>query len=103
MSGWSGETGDADEFLTPNLSCAANQSGVKFCNKDFEKLIDEARATPDAKKRLALYEQAQAIFKRERPWITMAHSTVYIPVRKDVQGFIMAPNGSVDFENVIRK
>ncbi|MDN3919445.1 ABC transporter substrate-binding protein [Roseateles violae] len=103
MSGWSGETGDADEFLTPNLSCAANKSGVKFCNKDFEKLIDEARATTDTKKRLALYEQAQEVFKRERPWITMAHSTVYIPVRKDVVGFIMAPNGSVDFENVYRK
>ncbi len=103
MSGWSGETGDADEFLTPNLSCAANQSGVKFCNKDFDQLIDAARATPDANKRLALYEKAQEIFKRERPWITMAHSTVYIPIRKDVTGFVMAPNGSVDFENVYRK
>jgi len=103
MSGWSGDNGDADDFLTPNLSCAANQSGVKFCNPEFEKLINDARATPDPKKRIAMYEQAQEIFKRERPWITMAHSTVYIPVRKDVQGFIMAPNGSVDFENVWRK
>jgi len=103
MSGWSGDNGDADDFLTPNLSCAANQSGVKFCNPEFEKLINDARATPDPKKRIAMYEQAQEIFKRERPWITMAHSTVYIPVRKDVQGFIMAPNGSVDFEGVYRK
>lgn len=103
MSGWSGETGDADDFLTPNLSCAANKSGVKFCNAAFEKLIDEARATPDAAKRNALYEKAQEIFKHERPWITMAHSTVYIPVRKDVVGFKMAPNGSVDFEGVHRK
>ncbi|MFG6430947.1 ABC transporter substrate-binding protein [Roseateles sp. LYH14W] len=103
MSGWSGETGDADDFLTPNLSCAANKSGIKFCNAEFEKLIDEARATPDQKKRIALYEKAQEIFKRERPWITMAHSTVYIPVRKDVVGFKMAPNGSVDFEGVYRK
>lgn len=103
MSGWSGETGDADEFLTPNLSCAANTSGVKFCNAEFDKLIDQARATTDTKKRLAMVEQAQEIFKRERPWITMAHSTVYIPVRKDVTGFVMAPNGSVDFENVVRK
>src|SRR5262249_34651747 len=61
MSGWSGETGDADEFLTPNLSCAANSSGVKFCNKDFEKLIDEARGTTDTARRLALYVQAQEI------------------------------------------
>jgi peptide/nickel transport system substrate-binding protein/dipeptide transport system substrate-binding protein len=103
MSGWGGETGDADEFLTPNLSCAANQSGVKFCNKDFEKLIDDARATVDPKKRAVMYEQAQEIFKRERPWITMAHSAVYIPLTRDVVGFIMAPNGSVDFENVYRK
>ncbi|MFG6412655.1 ABC transporter substrate-binding protein [Roseateles sp. DC23W] len=103
MSGWSGETGDADDFLTPNLSCAANKSGIKFCNAEFEKLIDEARATPDQAKRLAMYEKAQEIFKRERPWITMAHSTVYIPIRKDVVGFKMAPNGSVDFEGVYRK
>jgi ABC-type transport system substrate-binding protein len=103
MSGWSGETGDADEFLTPNLSCAANKTGIKFCNPEFERLIDAARATPDPKTRAVLYEQAQVIFKYERPWITMAHSTVYIPMRKDVQGFIMAPNGSVDFENVYRK
>jgi len=103
MSGWSGETGDADEFLTPNLSCAANKNGIKFCNAQFEKLIDEARATPDQAKRNALYEKAQEIFKHERPWITMAHSTVYIPIRKDVVGFKMAPNGSVDFEGVYRK
>ena len=103
MSGWAGETGDADEFLTPNLSCAANKTGVKFCNPAFDKLIDEARASTDPKKRIALYAQAQQLFKRERPWITMAHSTVYIPVRQDVTGFVMAPNGSVDFENVTRK
>jgi peptide/nickel transport system substrate-binding protein/dipeptide transport system substrate-binding protein len=102
MSGWSGETGDADEFLTPNLSCAANKTGIKFCNKEFDALIDAARATTDAEQRKALYEKAQQIFKYERPWITMAHSTVYIAYRHDVHGFIMAPNGSVDFENVYR-
>jgi len=103
MSGWSGDTGDADDFLTPNLSCAANQTGVKFCDKEFDKLINEARGSTDTKKRMALYEKAQVIFKKERPWITMAHSTVYIPVRRDVQGFVMAPNGSADFEDVYRK
>ncbi|MDI4634422.1 ABC transporter substrate-binding protein [Pelomonas sp. V22] len=102
MSGWAGETGDADEFLTPNLSCAANTTGVKFCNREFEALIDAARVTPDADKRRQLYELAQVVFKRERPWIPMAHSSVYIPMRRDVQGLVMSPNGSVDFENVYR-
>ncbi|MDT9001858.1 ABC transporter substrate-binding protein [Paucibacter sp. APW11] len=103
MSGWGGETGDADEFLSPNLSCAANKNGVKFCNPDFDRLITEARGSTDPQRRIALYQQAQQLFKRERPWITMAHSTVYIPVRKDVVGFIMSPNGSVDFEGVYRR
>ncbi|MBH9552595.1 ABC transporter substrate-binding protein [Inhella gelatinilytica] len=103
MSGWSGDSGDADDFLTPNLSCAANKTGVKFCHPDFERLIDEARRTTDPAARNRLYEEAQALFKRERPWITLAHSTIYIPVRSDVQGFTMAPNGSVDFEGVYRE
>jgi ABC-type transport system substrate-binding protein len=104
MSGWSGEAGDPDEFLTPNLSCAANKGGgVKWCSPAFDKLIDEARSTPDTARRVALYEQAQQLFKDERPWITMAHSRVYIPVRKDVRGFKMAPNASVDFEGVWRE
>jgi ABC-type transport system substrate-binding protein len=103
MSGWSGDNGDADDFLSPNLTCAANPTGIKFCNAEFDKLVNEARATTDSKKRIALYEQAQDIFKRERPWITMAHSAVYIPVKSDVTGFLMAPNGSVEFENVYRK
>ena len=103
MSGWSGETGDADDFLTPNLSCAANKTGIKFCNAEFERLINDARATTDTPKRLALYEKAQEIFKAERPWITMAHSTVYIPIRRDIVGFKMAPNGSVDFRGVFRR
>ena len=102
MSGWSGDNGDADDFLTPNLSCASSSNGVKFCNAEFDKLIDEARGTTDVPKRLALYEKAQELFKRERPWITLAHSTVYIPATRDIKGFLMAPNGSVDFVDVAR-
>jgi peptide/nickel transport system substrate-binding protein/dipeptide transport system substrate-binding protein len=103
MSGWSSGTGQADDFLTPNLTCAASRGGIKFCNREFDALVEAARTEVDVNKRLALIEQAQEVFKRERPWIPMAHSTVYIPIRKDVKGFIMAPNGTVDFEGVYRE
>ena len=102
MSGWSTEVAAADEFLTPNLTCAASRGGIKFCNAEFDALVEAARAEVDEAKRLLLFEKAQTIFKRERPWITVAHSSVYIPLRKDVVGFVMAPNGSVDFEDVHR-
>jgi peptide/nickel transport system substrate-binding protein/dipeptide transport system substrate-binding protein len=103
MSGWSGDTGDADDFLAPNLTCAASRDGIKFCNAEFDRLVEQGRATIDPDQRNAIYRQAQAIFKRERPWITMAHSAIYIPVRRDVKGFVMVPNGSVDFEGVYRE
>ena len=103
MSGWSSDVASADDFLSPNLTCASSRNGIKFCNKEFDALLDTARAEVIDSKRLALFEQAQIIFKRERPWIPMAHSSVYIPVRKDVHGFVMAANGSVDFEGVVRK
>lgn len=100
MSGWSGDSGDPDDFLATNLTCAMNKTGVKFCNKEFDKLVEAGRRTTDPKQRAENYEKAQVIFKYERPWITMAHSTVYIPMSRKVEGFIMAPNGSVSFENV---
>jgi ABC-type transport system substrate-binding protein len=103
MSGWSTDVADADEFLTPNLMCAGSKGGIKFCNAEFDRLVDEARGTADGERRNALYRQAQEIFKRERPWMPMAHSSIYIPVRRDVQGFVMAANGSVDFEGVWRE
>jgi len=102
MSGWSGDSGDADDFLAPNLTCAASRGGIKFCNKEFDDLVAGARAETNEARRLAMYEKAQEIFKRERPWITMAHSTIYIPIRRDVQGFVMSPNGSVSFDGVYR-
>lgn len=102
MSGWSTDIATADEFLAPNLTCAASRGGIKFCNAEFDALVEAARGEVDEGRRLALIERAQELFKRDRPWITMAHSSVYIPLRKDVQGFVMAPNGSVDFEGVYR-
>jgi peptide/nickel transport system substrate-binding protein/dipeptide transport system substrate-binding protein len=103
MSGWTGDLADPDDFLTPNLSCASSRGGIKFCNAEFDRLLVAARAEADVAKRSALYEEAQLIFKRERPWITMAHSSIYIPLRSDVRGFIMSPNGGVDFEGVYRE
>ncbi len=103
MSGWSSDIAAADEFLTPNLTCPASRGGIKFCNPDFDALVDGARAETDETKRLLMFEKAQEIFKRERPWMPMAHASIYIPLRKDVQGFVMSPNGSVDFEGVVRR
>nr|WP_199067572.1 ABC transporter substrate-binding protein [Chromobacterium sp. ASV5] len=100
MSGLTSNSGDPDDFLWNALSCSVSKDGQRFCDAEFDRLLQLGRQTTDQKKRTQYYLKAQDIFKRERPWITIAHSRIYIPLRANVQGFIMNPNGSFDFEDV---
>ena len=89
MFGWSGDNGDPDNFFVPLLGCAAVKGGgnvARWCNKDFEELIQKAAQTPKQADRAELYEKAQEIAKEEAPWITVAHSVRFDPFRKEVTG-----------------
>ena len=34
------------------------------------------------------------------PWLNVAHSTVFEPMRKEVQGYKISPFGAHEFQNV---
>lgn len=92
MFGWSGDNGDPDNFFVPLLGCSAVKGGgnvARWCNKDFEDLIQKAKGVTKQADRAALYEKAQVILKDEAPWITLAHSVRFDPVRKEVSGYKM--------------
>ncbi|MGD9210051.1 MAG: ABC transporter substrate-binding protein [Desulfobacteraceae bacterium] len=95
LLGWNGDNGDPDNFLAVLLGCdavgGANRS--RFCYEPFEKLIQKAKVVPDIKERTKLYEEAQVIFKEQAPWVTIAHSKEFKPVRKEVQDFRISPLG----------
>jgi dipeptide transport system substrate-binding protein len=101
--GWAGDNGDPDNFLTPNLSCAAAESGENqagWCDKAFDTLITQARREPEQGKRAALYRQALAIFHEQAPWIALAHPKQFAALRKGVEGFVLSPLGSNNFAKV---
>ena len=101
--GWAGDNGDPDNFLTPNLSCAAAESGENqagWCDKAFDTLIAQARREPEQEKRAALYRQALAIFHEQAPWIALAHPKQFAALRKGVEGFVLSPLGSNNFAKV---
>ena len=54
----------------------------------------------DQAERTKIYEEAQVVFKREAPWLTIAHSKVIMPMNKRVQGYVMSPLGNHRFVNV---
>jgi dipeptide transport system substrate-binding protein len=92
MFGWSGDNGDPDNFFVPLLGCEAVKGGgnvARWCDKRFEDLVVKAAQTPDKAARAKLYGEAQVIFKEEAPWITIAHSVRFDPIRREVRGYKM--------------
>ncbi|MDH2998818.1 peptide transporter [Pasteurellaceae bacterium LFhippo2] len=103
MMGWTGDNGDPDNFLNTLLSCAAVEQGsnyAKFCHKPFNELILQAVQETDVAKRTELYKQAQVIVNEQAPWINIAHSTTYFPLRKEVKGYVISPFGLHNFYKV---
>ncbi len=104
LLGWTGDNGDPDNFFIPLAGCDAARIGggsaSKFCNKEFQALLDKAVTLIPQDQRKPLYEQAQVIMHEEAPFFLVAHSIVYLPMRKEVTGFKMSPLGSMDFGSV---
>ena len=101
LLGWTGDNGDPDNFLAVLLGCdgvgAANRA--QWCNEEFNDLLVKAKSGTQAE-RAALYEEAQAIFKREAPWATIAHSKTFMPMADSVTGYKQDPLGGHAFEGV---
>jgi len=100
--GWTGDNGDPDNFLDTLLGCNAvgGNNRAQWCNKEFDDLVKKAKQTSDQAERTKLYQQAQVIFKKEAPWDTIDHSTVFMPMSKKVTGYTQDPLGIHRFDNV---
>jgi dipeptide transport system substrate-binding protein len=102
--GWTGDNGDPDNFFTQLSSCAAARPGgsstTKWCDKDFDALIEQAATTGDQAQRAKLYEQAQVKMHDAAPFVLIAHSIVAMPMRKSVTGYTMDPFGIHYFDTV---
>ncbi|MEZ5868081.1 MAG: ABC transporter substrate-binding protein [Defluviimonas denitrificans] len=102
LLGWTGDNGDPDNFLAVLLGCdgVGGSNRAQWCYQPFEDLIQKAKVTSDMAERTKLYEEAQVAFKEQAPWATIAHSVVFMPVRKEVTGYKVHPLGGHIFYGV---
>jgi dipeptide transport system substrate-binding protein len=101
--GWTGDNGDPDNFLSVLLSCEAAKNGSNYsrwCYQPFEKLITQAKVSSNQATRTKLYMEAQVEFKKQAPWVTLAHSKVFRAMSKRVTGYKMSPLGTDTFYGV---
>ncbi|MCO6539130.1 MAG: ABC transporter substrate-binding protein [Gilliamella sp.] len=104
LMGWTGDNGDPDNFYSVLMSCDAVKAGgpnySHWCYKPFDDLLQQARIESNHEKRVELYKQAQVEMREQAPALMIAHSMVYMPLRKEVKGYIMAPLSLHNFNQV---
>lgn len=96
MLGWSAG-GDPDSFLYYLLSKTTAQKpalNIAFYKSDeMQDVLDRARMSTDRSERIELYQQAQAIFHRDAPWVPLAHAQRLLVIDRSVQNLKLAPVG----------
>mgnify|MGYP002083421107 CR=1 FL=1 len=100
---WASDNGDPDNFLTPNFGCAAVAAGSnvsRWCRKEFDALLAEARELADPARREALYRRAQALYREDAPWVPLVYPTTAIASQARVIGLRVSPFGLNNYANV---
>lgn len=106
LIGWAADHPDPDNFFTPLLSCAAVDTGgnrARWCNKEFDKLLQKSLLTNNSKQRQQFYKQAQQLIIDELPLLPIAHSKRAQAKVANIKGNILTPFGGISFEDVSKK
>ncbi|WP_342506287.1 ABC transporter substrate-binding protein [Sporosarcina sp. FSL K6-2383] len=96
MLGWTGDNGDADNFLYVLLDedNIGSNNYTYYQNDEMHELFIQAQTETDEAKRNELYKKAQEIIHEEAPWVPLAHSTPLLGGASDLSGFLPHPTGS---------
>ncbi|MBK3495816.1 ABC transporter substrate-binding protein [Viridibacillus sp. YIM B01967] len=102
LLGWTGDNGDADNFLYTLLdeSNIGSNNYTFFKNAETHELMLKAQTEVNEAKRNKLYKKAQEILSEEAPWVPLAHSTPLLAGRADVLNFWPHPTGSDKLDKV---
>ena len=101
--GWVGDNGDPDNFMNVLLGCSAIKAGsnmARWCDKEFDSLLQQAKEDSNVKVRTGFYQKAQMIFNKQKPWFTVAHAKMNRVISDKVVGYKIDPFGHENFQSV---
>lgn len=84
LLGWTGDNGDADNFLYTLLDAdnIGSNNYAYYSSDAAHKLLIAAQSEVDEEKRIQLYKEAQAIIHEDAPWVPLAHSIPLLAGKK---------------------
>ncbi|MGY4797434.1 ABC transporter substrate-binding protein [Lysinibacillus fusiformis] len=96
LLGWTGDNGDADNFLYTLLDAdnIGSNNYTFYDNPKLHEIFVKAQTEIDEDKRNELYKQAQVIISEDAPWVPLAHSTPILAANVKVTNYIAHPTGS---------
>ena len=100
LIGWNADNSDPDNFFTPLLSCSAMQSNnnrSRWCNPEFDALLNSAREIADQAERKVIYQQAEAFLADQVPLLSFAHAKRVVLKRHDISNMQLTPFGGISF------
>ncbi|MDE0584239.1 ABC transporter substrate-binding protein [Planococcus sp. A6] len=102
LLGWTGDNGDADNFLYVLLDQdnIGSNNYTYYENQELHDLLIEAQTEVDEDARNELYMQAQEIIHEDAPWVPLAHSTPLLAGGTNVIDFKAHPTGSDKLSSV---
>ncbi|GLC90293.1 ABC transporter substrate-binding protein [Lysinibacillus piscis] len=102
LLGWTGDNGDADNFLYALLDGdnIGSNNYTYYNNPELHELLVQAQTEIDEAKRNELYKKAQEIIFADAPWVPLAHSTPILAAKANVTDYSAQPTGSDHLEEV---
>ncbi len=103
LYGWTGDNGDADNFIYPLLSSTQIDGGLNvsdYKNNQMDALLGSARRVSDSKSRKYLYSQVEQILAADMPITPLNRSliqAVYIP---NITGVKISGFGLIDLTSI---
>ncbi len=99
---WATNSLDADFTMTPVFHEKFSQFTM-YKNKPVSELIERARATPNEKEALPLYQQIQDQLMREVPWVPLLLVPDVVGARREVEGLQLRADEQLFFSGVGKK
>jgi peptide/nickel transport system substrate-binding protein len=96
---WSGRA-DPDGNISIWLTCEGFINWGKYCSKDLDQILGNARAKTDAAARLADYTAAAKIYLKDRPHIFLYNYKWLWGLGEKVDGFSPHPDGIIRLQGV---
>ena len=98
--GWTADIGDPSNFLEILLTCPTIKSGsnlARWCDQEYDQLINRGRRISSQKQRARIYKKAQEIFSKAQPWVPLVHAYNFTAISPKVKGYRLKRFGSEKF------